>query len=68
MMLRAMADATHGHFPDEVPTPVGMVCPECGRRIEEGDRGHVMESTQQVGAPGTKPVAYHEECLAAENL
>jgi hypothetical protein len=32
-----------GDFPEEVSTPVGWICAECDRPIEEGDTGRVIE-------------------------
>ena len=48
-----------GDFPEEVPTPVGWVCPECGKQIEQEDRGRIVawETAER------RPVAYHRDCF-----
>jgi hypothetical protein len=51
--------ADRGDFPEEVTTPVGWTCPECGNAIEEGERGRII----QWEGPERKLVAYHRDCF-----
>jgi hypothetical protein len=48
-----------GDFPEEVRPPVGWLCAECGRAIEEGDRGRVIEWE----TADRRRVAYHRDCF-----
>jgi hypothetical protein len=48
-----------GDFPEEVQTPVGSHCAGCGRAIEEGDRGRVIEWE----TADRRHVAYHRDCF-----
>jgi len=48
-----------GDFPEEVATPVGWTCPECGKEIQEGEQGRVI----QWEGPQPKLVAYHRDCF-----
>jgi PHP family Zn ribbon phosphoesterase len=48
-----------GDFPEEVATPVGWICAQCGREIEEGDRGRIIEWETAE----RRPVAYHRDCF-----
>lgn len=48
-----------GDFPEQAATPVGWICPDCGKPIQEGDRGRIIEWE----GPKPKPVAYHRDCF-----
>jgi hypothetical protein len=48
-----------GEFPEQVATPVGWVCAECDKPIEEGDEGRVI----QWEGSHPKLVAYHKDCF-----
>jgi hypothetical protein len=45
--------------PEKVPPPVGSLCAECDRAIEEGGRGRIIE--WETAEP--RRVAYHRDCF-----
>jgi hypothetical protein len=58
-LRKSLNMAERGDFPEQVATPVGWSCQECGEPIREGDEGRI---TQWEG-PAPKLVAYHRDCF-----
>lgn len=48
-----------GDFPEEISTPVGWICAGCGKPIEEGERGRIIEWQ----TADRRLVAYHRDCF-----